>query len=183
MTPVLGPWHISIHSESPVDPPDLSPTDRLRHERLHAVPQSVVERWVDDPVEIVRKDTRIFALRPHGRIGDELHGLACADDGRAFLWCENVPDEAEIGHYWVVIDFCLWTGAKKNCIVLRGEENCRVEVRWLAEGTRSGLDDTELLLLDGCGGENRLVSDGPSQLACGLCRRSKIPSLLKRYRA
>src|SRR5690349_3733496 len=112
MTPVLCPWHISIHSESPVDPPDLSPTDKLRHECLHAAPQPVVERRVDDPVEVVRKDARIFALRPHGRVGDELHSLACADDGRAFLWCENVPDEAEIGHYWVVIDLCLWAWSK-----------------------------------------------------------------------
>jgi hypothetical protein len=80
MTPVLCAGHVPIHPESSIDSSDLPSAYALGHKRFHAVPQLIVERLVYDPVEIVREDARVFTLRPHWCVGDELHRLACCNN-------------------------------------------------------------------------------------------------------
>src|SRR5690242_10034242 len=81
VTPVLCSWHVTIDPEPPINAPHRPSTHGVRHERLHTIPQLIVERLIDNPVEVVCENARIFALRPHWCVRNELHGLACADDG------------------------------------------------------------------------------------------------------
>jgi hypothetical protein len=55
-----------------------------------------VEGLVDDPVEVVCQDARVFALGAHGRVGDELDCFAGSYDGGAFFGREDIFDEAEV---------------------------------------------------------------------------------------
>jgi hypothetical protein len=81
MTSVLSSRHISVYPEPSVDASYLLASYLLWYKSFYSTPELVVERLVDDPVEVMRKHTGIFTLGPHRGVGNELDGLSCRDDG------------------------------------------------------------------------------------------------------
>jgi hypothetical protein len=94
VTTVLGARHVSVHSEAAIDSSHLLSRHGLWNERAHSTPELVVKCLINNPVEIVCQDTRVLALRPHGRVWDELDGFAGGYDRKTFFGREHVSDEA-----------------------------------------------------------------------------------------
>jgi len=143
MTSVLCTRHVSIHTKSSVDPSYLSTCDRLWYKCFDSVPKLIVEGLVYHPVKVVGENARVL-IATDGRVWDELHCLACSNDGRTLFGGQDVLDHSEIRHHRMIVHCRLRSVGEQDCVILGGKKHSRVEIGRLPFDTRRSLDDSEL---------------------------------------
>lgn len=180
MTSILRPGDVSVHPEPPIDAADFLSFFHAWNELFYARPQRVVECFVDDPVEIVREDARVFALGTQRGVRDELHRFACSNDRCAFRRREHIANEPEVRDERVRMHARLRRGTKRERIIFRREEDRRVEIWRFALGSWGSFYSAEAGLEVWCAGrEDGAVCDAGADVLCGFCGGPQVPGFLK----
>ena len=90
MAAVLGSRNIAVDSEATVDTPCLPAGIVGGDERADALPESIVEGLVDDPVDVVGEDAGLGSVFLDGCVGEVAYGLGGRDDGLALLGGKDI---------------------------------------------------------------------------------------------